>query len=601
MVLVLALLAACSVWAAAGGARPQPLAVPRCCPSGRRLDPDALDALALTPAASAAACAPAAADEPTWTPLVYAPARGGFLERGRVPSHWRVGEAAPPGCAELRALPDHAGSYALLANNGSLMLLRGEVRVLPLERFCVDVTAALVCAEDVPRAPSKCCSEGRAVEGAHCVRDEPLAADALEELAALANGSTVGRGWPACAAGSQYAVAGALRGARLAADGALELGGAGGARLEAGAWCADAVRGETGARVLACEAAARAPTPARGARHALYGAGLAVGAAFLAATLAAGFALPAAHHALHWRCQTHYVAALMLGDVLLAATQLAADRVPPTLCRALAVCMHFLFLSAFFWLNTMCFNIWWTFRDFRPTSLERGQEAWRLRVYMVYAWGGPLVVAGAAALLDHLPPTAAPLLRPRFAVQRCWFYGDMEILVYFFGPVGVLLLVNLALFISTTRQLTCGLWRRDEVKSTSERAALGRVCAKLVVVMGVTWGADVVSWAAGGPEYVWYATDLLNALQGVFIFLVVGCQPHAWAALKRCAAACCAGASERAAARATHSSTHLPSCGESLTHTTQAPAPAAQAAPALGAAASAAPAPAPRVPMETVC
>lgn len=29
--------------------------------------------------------------------------------------------------------------------------------------------------------------------------------------------------------------------------------------------------------------------------------------------------------------------------------------------RNAAVCMHFFFLSAFFWLNTMCFNIWWTF------------------------------------------------------------------------------------------------------------------------------------------------------------------------------------------------------------------------------------------------
>lgn len=132
------------------------------------------------------------------------------------------------------------------------------------------------------------------------------------------------------------------------------------------------------------------------------------------------------------------------------------------------------------------------------------------------------------------------------------------------------------------------------------RAALGRVCAKLVVVMGVTWGADVVSWAAGGPDYVWYATDLLNALQGVFIFLVVGCQPHAWAALKRCAAACWVrgggrggaggGAGGDAATRATHSSTHLPSCGESLTHTTQA-SPAPPAAPAAPQ----------RVPMETVC
>lgn len=118
------------------------------------------------------------------------------------------------------------------------------------------------------------------------------------------------------------------------------------------------------------------------------------------------------------------------------------------------------------------------------------------------------------------------------------------------------------------------------------------MCAKLVVVMGVTWGADVVSWAAGGPDYVWYATDLLNALQGVFIFLVVGCQPHAWAAVKRAAAACCARGRDGAQARATHSSTHLPSCGESLTHTTPAPASAAPPVP---------PTPAPRVPMETVC
>lgn len=112
--------------------------------------------------------------------------------------------------------------------------------------------------------------------------------------------------------------------------------------------------------------------------------------------------------------------------------------------------------------------------------------------------------------------------------------------------------------------------------------------------MGVTWGADVVSWAAGGPDYVWYATDLLNALQGVFIFLVVGCQPHAWAALKRAAAACCARGGAAGGARATHSSTQLPSCGESLTHTTPAPpAPPAPAAPVAP--------PAPRIPMETVC
>lgn len=44
--------------------------------------------------------------------------------------------------------------------------------------------------------------------------------------------------------------------------------------------------------------------------------------------------------------------------------------------------------------------------------------------------------------------------------------------------------------------------------------------------MGVTWIADVISWAVGGPHYLWYVTDFINAIQGVFIFIVVGCQPQ---------------------------------------------------------------------------
>lgn len=64
------------------------------------------------------------------------------------------------------------------------------------------------------------------------------------------------------------------------------------------------------------------------------------------------------------------------------------------------------------------------------------------------------------------------------------------------------------------------------IKTVLSRATLGRVCLKLVVVMGVTWMADVISWAVGGPHYFWYLTDLINALQGVLIFIVVGCQPQ---------------------------------------------------------------------------
>lgn len=47
-----------------------------------------------------------------------------------------------------------------------------------------------------------------------------------------------------------------------------------------------------------------------------------------------------------------------------------------------------------------------------------------MRLYEVYAWGGPLIIAAVAAALDHLPVDQYPdLLRPGFGQEKCWFLG----------------------------------------------------------------------------------------------------------------------------------------------------------------------------------
>ncbi|XP_026482527.1 probable G-protein coupled receptor Mth-like 1 [Ctenocephalides felis] len=97
-------------------------------------------------------------------------------------------------------------------------------------------------------------------------------------------------------------------------------------------------------------------------RYTLYPISLALSVIFLLATLAVGFLVPGNHHALHWRCQTYYVTCLLFGDTLLAVSQLAGRDLDAKVCVTIAILMHFFFLAAFFWLNTMCFNIWWTFR-----------------------------------------------------------------------------------------------------------------------------------------------------------------------------------------------------------------------------------------------
>lgn len=111
-----------------------------------------------------------------------------------------------------------------------------------------------------------------------------------------------------------------------------------------------------------------------------------------------------------------------------------------------------------------------------------------MRIYEIYAWGVPFLIMTVALILDQFPD--GDFVRPNFGKTQCGFEGKLqsdtfdltkfnrdifvnlgkkEMLPYFIGPVGVLLFLNLLLFLSTARQLTCGLWARDDVKSSSER------------------------------------------------------------------------------------------------------------------------------------
>lgn len=83
-------------------------------------------------------------------------------------------------------------------------------------------------------------------------------------------------------------------------------------------------------------------------RFTLYPVGFIISAVFLAATLAAGWLLPASHHVLHWRCQTHHVTCLMLGDLLMAIIQLAGDSLHGAFCKALGESLRFMFIPYFY-------------------------------------------------------------------------------------------------------------------------------------------------------------------------------------------------------------------------------------------------------------
>ncbi|CAD6219704.1 GSCOCG00011523001-RA-CDS [Cotesia congregata] len=483
----------------------------------------------------------------TWIPTIYSPLQKNFLSV--IPNEWIIHEAIKPTCTENRTLTPILCSNispCIIFDKGHAILdaAGSNTHISPSE-YCADSKALLVCTVrkvEANRATStirprvsRCCGEHAAFyEQRHSCVNQKDVENAPPLLPNTSVSIDVVTGFPSCTRSNNYTIVGNTDVSVLQSDGSLIVDGI---SLLSSQYCVERIKELDGkSKVFVCPeyAPQRPVNQDPDIRFMMYSISFIISSIFLGATLATGWLLPTSHHVLHWKCQTHHVLSLMLGDILMAIIQLAGDSLQGGTCKLLAILAHFFFLAAFFWLNTMCFNIWWTFRDLRPASLEKSQEILRLRVYACYAWGGPFLVAGLAALLDHLPAQPHnPFLRPRFGEKMCWFYGDTEILAYFFGPIGVLLIINVIFFIATARELTCGLWKGEFVKSTTERAALGRVCLKLVIVMGVTWVADIISWAVGGPNYLWYFTDLLNALQGLFIFIVVGWQPQVRAGLKK--------------------------------------------------------------------
>jgi G protein-coupled receptor Mth (Methuselah protein) len=56
---------------------------------------------------------------------------------------------------------------------------------------------------------------------------------------------------------------------------------------------------------------------------------------------------------------------------------------------------------------------------------------------------------------------------------------------------------------------------------------------KVTILTGVTWAGEIISWTVGGPAQFWYLTDLLNSLQGVFIFVLFVCKPSSVRTFRR--------------------------------------------------------------------
>ncbi|XP_064111116.1 uncharacterized protein LOC135218613 isoform X3 [Macrobrachium nipponense] len=195
---------------------------------------------------------------------------------------------------------------------------------------------------------------------------------------------------------------------------------------------------------------------------------------------------------------------------------------------------QFAFLSAFFWLNVMCVDIHQYVRatvKLVPRNSIQGRQWLRFKCYSAYAWGLPFLITLATAVLHYVPDyPGQTILRPGFGIKSCWFHGDIERLTFFYVWIGALFLANIFLLANTVFMLhkTGAILLSGKRKSVFEEggnhASNRRNVNKfwqsfsLFALMELCWITEILSWKIP-PESLWIPTDIINTLQGFFIFL----------------------------------------------------------------------------------
>ena len=231
-------------------------------------------------------------------------------------------------------------------------------------------------------------------------------------------------------------------------------------------------------------------------------------------------------------------------------------------CYILTVIVYYCFLSAFFWMNVISFDICKTFQS----RHVRSQSNRIFLRYWFYAWGFPILMAVCAVLIDLLAPTSS--VAPGFLKGDAYFwFGNLGGLIMFFvAPVEIIFLVNMLMFILSLdgifKQKKSGKMasatakknkkKMDKVDSTAsshsntiskeeEKKIHQLITGKLkktlrehekdvrnfklfwclAVLMGMPWIFAILTPFSIVFEYIF---NILNSMQGIFIFLAFDCK-----------------------------------------------------------------------------
>ncbi|XP_049853010.1 uncharacterized protein LOC126334620 [Schistocerca gregaria] len=251
-------------------------------------------------------------------------------------------------------------------------------------------------------------------------------------------------------------------------------------------------------------------------------AGLGVSVVFLVLHLAAFAALPELRN-LSGKNLASLCVALLCGYIAFIASQMIPTG-PTAGCVSAAAVVQYSFLAAFCWTLAMAFDVWRTLRLATSELRVSSGKQWRkFAAYSAFCWAAPMLSVVVALAADAAPEGGWPdELRPAFGVYTCWFGHRHALLVFFALPLAVVMVCNVAFFVSSARIIFATTSTTRFTSSGGGARRDFRLYVRLAIVMGLTWSVGLLAGYLD-QEGLWYAFVALNTLQGLFIFLAFTC------------------------------------------------------------------------------
>ncbi|KAL0962784.1 hypothetical protein UPYG_G00345400 [Umbra pygmaea] len=198
-------------------------------------------------------------------------------------------------------------------------------------------------------------------------------------------------------------------------------------------------------------------------------------------------------HSIH----RNLVAALFFSELVFLIGINQTDN--PFVCTVIAILLHYFYMCTFAWMFVEGLHI------YRMLTEARNINNGHMRFYYAMGWGIPAIITGLAVGLD---PQGYG--NPDF----CWLSVHDTLIWSFAGPISVVVLVNIVIFILAAKA-SCGRRQRSIEKSGAIPAL--RMAFVLLLLISATWLLGLLAVNSDVMTFH-YLFAVFSCLQGIFIF-----------------------------------------------------------------------------------